>query len=80
MTEQTMTKESAPKGKVSAILRQVVKWSILALCSLPASWPRRVNLAAENRLKPNGLKYLTWPIEILSLAAPGEFFYLAIRS
>jgi hypothetical protein len=31
MTEQTMTSENVPKGKVSAILRQVVKWSILAL-------------------------------------------------
>lgn len=31
MTEQTLTKESAPKSKALTIIRQIVQWSILAL-------------------------------------------------
>jgi hypothetical protein len=31
MTEQTMTKENAPKSNATTILRQIIQWSILAL-------------------------------------------------
>jgi hypothetical protein len=31
MTEHTMAKDSAPKGRTTTIIRQVVQWGILAL-------------------------------------------------
>jgi hypothetical protein len=34
MTEQTITRESAPKSKAMTILRQIFQWSILALVLL----------------------------------------------